>query len=158
MQPHPLAPLGQPAPRQGEVGPAGAALELTAWVGVLRAKDRKHCRRRSGMQFGAVTGQCHTRPMLTRGWTGKNKLTPPLPAGDIYTVRECIPCLPSGQAASTAWWAWLFVHIYYLLGFKNKIFVLAQWAYSYLAYRKGARLIVNKEWRFYQGSRSEGNG
>ncbi len=48
-----------------------------------------------------------------------------------------------------AWLAWLFVHIYYLIGFKNKAFVLSHWAYSYLTFRKGARLIVNKEWKFY---------
>ncbi|MFP3983882.1 MAG: NAD(P)/FAD-dependent oxidoreductase [Desulfurivibrionaceae bacterium] len=49
-----------------------------------------------------------------------------------------------------AWLAWLFVHIYYLIGFRNKLMVLAHWAYSYIAYRKGARLIVYKEWRFYK--------
>jgi len=46
-----------------------------------------------------------------------------------------------------AWIAWLLVHIYYLIGFKNKLFVLANWAWSYLTFKKGARLIVNKEWR-----------
>lgn len=49
-----------------------------------------------------------------------------------------------------AWLAWLFVHIYYLIGFRNKLMVLAHWTYSYIAYRKGARLIVHKEWRFYK--------
>jgi len=44
-----------------------------------------------------------------------------------------------------AWLAWLMVHIYYLIGFKNKIFVLFQWAWTYLTYRRGARLIVEKE-------------
>lgn len=48
-----------------------------------------------------------------------------------------------------AWLAWLFVHIYSLIGFKNRLFVLLQWAFSYLTYQKGARLIVNKSWRFY---------
>ena len=46
-----------------------------------------------------------------------------------------------------AWWAWLVVHIYYLVGFKNKVFVILTWWWSYLFYRRGARLIVNKEWR-----------
>jgi NADH dehydrogenase len=49
-----------------------------------------------------------------------------------------------------AWIIWLFVHIYYLIGFKNKFVVLLQWAYSYLTYQKGARLIVNHDWRFYR--------
>ncbi len=46
-----------------------------------------------------------------------------------------------------AWIAWLFVHIYYLIGFKNRLFVLLDWAWAYLAFSRGARLIVNKEWR-----------
>jgi NADH dehydrogenase len=46
-----------------------------------------------------------------------------------------------------AWMAWLFVHVYYLTGFKNRFFVVVQWALSYLSYRRGARLIVNKDWR-----------
>jgi NADH dehydrogenase len=46
-----------------------------------------------------------------------------------------------------AWLAWLVVHIYYLTGFKNRFFVVVQWATSYLTYRRGARLIVSKEWR-----------
>ncbi len=45
----------------------------------------------------------------------------------------------------TAWVAWLLVHIYYLIGFKNRIFVLFQWAWTYLTFRRGARLIIEKE-------------
>jgi NADH:ubiquinone reductase (H+-translocating) len=44
-----------------------------------------------------------------------------------------------------AWLGWLFVHIYYLIGFKNRLFVLFQWAWTYLTFRRGARLIVEKE-------------
>ena len=46
----------------------------------------------------------------------------------------------------SAWVAWLFVHIYYLTGFKNRFFVVVQWAVSYLTYRRGARLIVEQDW------------
>ncbi|HYX35687.1 MAG TPA: NAD(P)/FAD-dependent oxidoreductase [Oligoflexus sp.] len=46
-----------------------------------------------------------------------------------------------------AWLAWLVVHIYYLIGFKNRLLVFMQWAWSYVTYKKGARLILNKEWR-----------
>ncbi len=48
-----------------------------------------------------------------------------------------------------AWIAWLVIHIYDLTGFKNRIFVILSWAWSYLTFRRGARLIVNKEWQFY---------
>jgi NADH dehydrogenase len=43
-----------------------------------------------------------------------------------------------------AWMAWLVVHIWYLIGFKNRVFVLLQWAWTYLTFRRGARLIINK--------------
>lgn len=46
-----------------------------------------------------------------------------------------------------AWITWLFVHIYYLIGFKNRLFVFAQWAWSYMTLKRGARLIVDKEWK-----------
>jgi NADH dehydrogenase len=48
-----------------------------------------------------------------------------------------------------AWAVWLFVHIYYLVGFRNRALVVFQWAWSYFRFRRGARLIVGKEWRFY---------
>ncbi len=48
-----------------------------------------------------------------------------------------------------AWIAWLVIHIYYLAGFKSRVFVVAQWAWSYFTVGRGARLIVEKDWRFY---------
>jgi NADH dehydrogenase len=48
-----------------------------------------------------------------------------------------------------AWWTWLLVHIYYLTGFRNRVLVLIQWAWSYLTFARGARLIVGKNWRSY---------
>jgi NADH:ubiquinone reductase (H+-translocating) len=41
-----------------------------------------------------------------------------------------------------AWLAWLFVHIFFLIGFKNRILVMIQWAWSYLTYERGSRLIT----------------
>ncbi len=41
-----------------------------------------------------------------------------------------------------AWFAWLLVHIYYLIDFRNRIAVFMQWAWSYVTYRRGARLIT----------------
>jgi NADH dehydrogenase len=49
-----------------------------------------------------------------------------------------------------AWFMWFLVHIYYLVGFKNKLVVYISWMWSYLTYRRGARLIVEKDWRFYR--------
>ena len=41
-----------------------------------------------------------------------------------------------------AWLAWLFVHIIFLVGFRNRVAVLLQWAWAYLTFNKGARLIT----------------
>lgn len=40
-----------------------------------------------------------------------------------------------------AWLAWLGIHIIFSIGFRNRFLVLSQWAYSYVTYRRGARLI-----------------
>lgn len=41
-----------------------------------------------------------------------------------------------------AWLAWLFIHIIFLVGFRNRLLVLFQWAWAYLTFDKGARLIT----------------
>ena len=41
-----------------------------------------------------------------------------------------------------AWVTWLVVHIYFLIGFRNRLAVLFNWAWSYFTYQRGARLIT----------------
>jgi NADH dehydrogenase len=41
-----------------------------------------------------------------------------------------------------AWMAWLTVHIFYLIDFRNRLVVLVDWAWAYFAYRRGSRLIT----------------
>jgi NADH dehydrogenase len=43
-----------------------------------------------------------------------------------------------------AWLLWLVVHIMYLVGFRNRVSVLLEWAWSYLTFDRGARLITGK--------------
>jgi NADH:ubiquinone reductase (H+-translocating) len=50
-----------------------------------------------------------------------------------------------GFSGRIAWLLWLFVHIMYLVGFRNRISVFIQWAYSYITYQRGARLITSVE-------------
>ena len=45
-----------------------------------------------------------------------------------------------------AWLAWLFVHIAFLIGFRNRFLVLFEWAWAYLSWQRGARLIT-RPWR-----------
>ena len=44
-----------------------------------------------------------------------------------------------------AWLAWLVVHIYFLIGFRNRIGVFWQWAWTYLSLQDGARLITGSQ-------------
>ena len=67
--------------------------------------------------------------------------------GIMATVGRNKAIMKSGKWQMTgrlAWLAWLVVHIYFLTGFKNRLFVVMQWAWSYLTFRRGARLIVGK--------------
>jgi len=42
-----------------------------------------------------------------------------------------------------AWLLWIFIHIFFLIGFRNRVSVMIQWAWSYFTYQRGARLITN---------------
>jgi NADH dehydrogenase len=44
-----------------------------------------------------------------------------------------------------AWLAWLFIHIIFLVGFRNRLSVLFNWAYAYVTYGRGARLITHRQ-------------
>jgi NADH:quinone reductase (non-electrogenic) len=41
-----------------------------------------------------------------------------------------------------AWLSWLFIHLFFLIGFRNRIMVMAEWAWAYVTYNHGARLIT----------------
>jgi NADH dehydrogenase len=45
-----------------------------------------------------------------------------------------------------AWFLWIFIHIFFLIGFRNRVLVLIEWAWAYLTYQRGARLIT-EAWR-----------
>jgi NADH dehydrogenase len=52
---------------------------------------------------------------------------------------------PVHSAGFVAWLTWVFVHIFYLIGFANRVLVIIQWAVLYFTFRRGARLIT-REW------------
>ena len=64
--------------------------------------------------------------------------------GDLATIGRHRAIADFGRfqvAGSLAWWFWLFLHIMYLAGFRNRLSVLVEWGYSYFTYERGARLI-----------------
>jgi NADH:ubiquinone reductase (H+-translocating) len=68
--------------------------------------------------------------------------------GDLATIGRHRAIADFGRLQLTgwiAWWFWLFLHIMYLAGFRNRVSVLIEWAYSYFTYERGARLITRGE-------------
>jgi NADH dehydrogenase len=68
--------------------------------------------------------------------------------GSLATVGRAWGLLEIGRLRLTgfpAWVLWLTVHIFYLIGFRNRLIVLFQWAWAYLTFQRGARLILYPE-------------
>ena len=68
--------------------------------------------------------------------------------GDLATIGRSRAIADLGWirfAGRLAWFFWLFVHIMYLVGFRNRANVLLEWAYDYFTYQHGARLITDVE-------------
>jgi NADH dehydrogenase len=69
--------------------------------------------------------------------------------GSMATIGRAAAVAAIGRfrlSGLPAWLAWLFVHIMFLIGFRNRFLVLFQWAWAYLSWQRGARLITNP-WR-----------
>ncbi len=70
--------------------------------------------------------------------------------GQMATIGRRRAVAQSGKMQLTgtlAWLAWLFIHIVYLSGFRNRFFVFLTWSWSYITFSRGARLIVPRRWR-----------
>jgi NADH dehydrogenase len=77
--------------------------------------------------------------------------------GDLATIGrgKAIANLFGGRIQLTgrlAWLLWLGIHITYLIGFRNRLSVLIQWAYAYLTFQRGARLITMPTSKAAQGN------
>jgi len=44
-----------------------------------------------------------------------------------------------------AWWIWLVAHVYFLIGFRNRLVVLMDWAMAYWTYERAARIVVGQD-------------
>lgn len=104
-----------------------------------------------GVAPAAMQGGRHAAKVILSSIRGKAR-----PAfryndkGQLATIGKYRAVMESGRWKLTgrlAWLAWLFVHVFYLIGFKNRVAVMAQWAWSYLFSKRGARLITETEWK-----------
>jgi NADH dehydrogenase len=79
---------------------------------------------------------------------GKKSPRPPFQyrdKGSMATIGRSAAVAQMGRlefSGFPAWLAWLGVHLIFLIGFRNKLAVLLQWAYAYFTYKRGARIII----------------
>jgi len=65
--------------------------------------------------------------------------------GSLATIGRAAAVAEVGRfhiSGFLAWFAWLAIHIFFLIGFRNRLLVLLQWAWAYVTYQRGARLIT----------------
>ncbi len=70
-----------------------------------------------------------------------------LDKGILATVGRAFAIAKIGKlriSGPIAWLVWVFVHIMYLVGFRNRVLVLTEWLWAYLTYQRGVRLIVEE--------------
>ena len=95
----------------------------------------------AAMQMGAHAARNIVRDLEgepRRAYRYRNK-------GDLATIGRYRAIADFGRFRLTgylAWWFWLFVHIMYLVGFRNRVSVLLQWGYAYFTHQRGVRLIL----------------
>jgi NADH dehydrogenase len=106
----------------------------------------------AAMQMGR-----HVAKILKNELAG-NKKRPPFAyfdKGNMATLGRSKAVAQVGKlefSGLPAWLAWLFVHLVFLIGFRNKLAVLLQWFYSYINFRRGARIITGLDRLFRTGN------
>jgi NADH dehydrogenase len=125
-------------------------------VGDLSRAMNKEGKPLPGVALVAMQQGWYAADVIKRELAGKGSGTrPPFEyhdLGQMATIGRSRAIAEFGRLRLSgwfAWWFWLIVHIYRLSGFRNRLSVLIQWAWSYLTFTRGARLIVGKEWRAY---------
>jgi len=101
-----------------------------------------------GVAPAAIQEGQHTAMNLERAVEGQ-----PLRAfkyrdkGSLATIGRAAAVADFGRirfGGFVAWMAWLVIHIFFLIGFRNRFLVITQWAWAYLTYQRGARLITGR--------------
>jgi NADH dehydrogenase len=68
--------------------------------------------------------------------------------GSLATIGRAAAVADFGKlhvSGFLAWFSWLAVHIFFLIGFRNRVLVILQWAWAYLTFQRGARLITDRQ-------------
>ncbi len=144
--------LGVTLARQARI-PVDATLRLPAHPNIYVIGDLAH-REENGAALPMVAqvamqqGECAARNIL-RGLNGE----PPVDfvyrdPGSLATIGRNQAVARIGRFRFTgfpAWFVWLVVHLIGLIGFRNRLIVLINWAWDYFFYDRGVRLITRRE-------------
>jgi NADH dehydrogenase len=68
--------------------------------------------------------------------------------GNLATIGRMAAVVHWGRlrlSGILAWWFWLFVHVFFLIGFRNRLIVLINWAWAYWSYQRHARIILGRD-------------
>ena len=66
--------------------------------------------------------------------------------GNLATIGRMAAVVHFGKlklSGVLAWWFWLFIHIFFLIGFRNRLIVMINWAWAYWSYQRHARIILS---------------
>lgn len=150
--------LGAEMDREGQVV-VGSDLTIAGHPEVFVVGDLASAKGEDGKSFPGVAPVAiqqgrYVGKLIRREVAGKGT-TPRRPfhysdKGQVATIGRRRAVMQSGRlrlTGSIAWFAWLFIHILYLSGFRNRLFVFVSWAWSYVTFARGARLIVPKRWK-----------
>jgi NADH dehydrogenase len=80
----------------------------------------------------------HNKPMIPFRYFDKGTMA------TIGRHRAVVDLLRFRFQGFFAWYVWMLVHLLYIIGFKNKLFVLFSWLWSYFSYDKSNRLIISR--------------
>jgi NADH:ubiquinone reductase (H+-translocating) len=97
-----------------------------------------------GVAQGAIQGGKHVARIIAGG---KRKPFHYWDKGNMATIGRAEAVVATKRVALhglLAWLMWWAVHIYFLVGFRNRVLVMASWAWSWLTFKRGARLITGK--------------
>ncbi|MEX1182784.1 MAG: NAD(P)/FAD-dependent oxidoreductase [Gemmatimonadota bacterium] len=117
-------------------------------VGDLASLDRADGRPVPGVAQGAIQMGRHAARQIVRDLRGASR--EPFSyrdRGDLATIGRAAAVARLGRvklSGFVAWLIWVVVHIMYLIGFRNRILVMMQWAWAYVSYSRGIRLITGE--------------
>jgi NADH dehydrogenase len=120
---------GKPVP-----GVAPAAKQMGAHVAkVIRARLCSARNAGEGNAASSVGATSRTLPFRYRDF------------GNLATIGRMAAVVQFGKlklSGVLAWWFWLVIHIFFLIGFRNRLIVMINWAWAYWSYQRAARIIL----------------